>query len=100
MSEETQPAPLYFEVTGYVNMKGDVTQYFIADSDSQVTQQVMSVGPMDGGFVRFSGPTLLSELPDSAWSKCTHCQEKNVNPYVVHDLRKAASDRPALRFDH
>jgi hypothetical protein len=98
MSEETKP--LYFKVTGYVNMKGEVAQYFIADSEGQVSSQVMAVAPNEGGFVRFSGPELLEKLPDSAWSQCTHCKEKNVNPYVVHDLRVSASERPALRFDH
>ena len=75
----------YFKVFGYKPVIGQTTDYFIADSESQVLIEVKKNPVESGGFVNYSIEE-IEALPSELNICCPHCPEEFISPDRVTDL--------------
>ena len=76
---------LIFKVSGYKPVVGNQTDYFQARSESAVMAYIKSVGPEEGGFVKYSVEQ-IETLPPELYISCPHCSETFVSPDRVKEL--------------
>ena len=70
---------LIFKVSGYKPVVGNKIDYFKASSEAKVMTYIKSVGPEEGGFVKYSVEE-VEALPPEVHIDCPECTHTFASP--------------------